>query len=272
MTIERAFDFITPPPARSLTKPRKSGLTMVIDAGLGMAAQRDLLETAGDYMDFAKFKTGQARLYREAHVLQKVRQYLASGVKPFIGGQFHEYVYAVHGASALPGFYAEAKRVGFTTIEISDNVVPLTPQQRRDQIRGAVDTGLEVFGEVGSKDNQTSAAELIDQAGVCFEAGATLVLVEAAELVTAGKPNQTMLDELTGHLDMKRVMIELPGPWIPEVRTCDIELLKKLLVLALGPDVNIANLSPDTVIDFEATRVGLGAAGPLDFAHGKKAA
>jgi phosphosulfolactate synthase len=267
MAIARAFDFIAAPPQRSLTKPRSSGLTMVIDQGLGMAAQRDLLETAGDYMDFAKFKTGQARLYREAHLLQKIQQYLASGVKPFIGGQFHEYVFAMHGASALPGFYAEARRVGFTTIEISDNIVALTAQQRRDQIRGAVDAGLEVFGEVGSKDNKTSAAELIDQAGVCFDAGATLVLVEAAELVTAGKPNQAMLDELTGHLDMKRVMIELPGPWIPEVRACDIELLKKLLVIALGPDVNIANLSPDTVIDFEATRVGLGAAGPLKFGH-----
>ena len=61
--------------------------------------------------------------------------------------------------------------------------------------------------------------------------------------------------------------MQLPGSWIPEVRACDIELLKKLLVIALGPDVNIANLSPDTVIDFEATRVGLGAAGPLKFGH-----
>jgi phosphosulfolactate synthase len=272
MTIARAFDFIRPPPKRSLTKPRSSGLTMVIDQGLGMAAQQDLLETAGDYMDLAKFKTGQARLYREAHLLQKVQRYLASGVKPFIGGQFHEYVFATYGASALPSFYAEAKRVGFTTIEISDNVVPLTAQQRRDQIRGAVDSGLDVFGEVGSKDNQTSAAELIDQAGDCFEAGATLVLVEAAELVTAGKPNQSMLDEITGHLDMKRVMIELPGPWIPDVRTCDIELLKKLLVAALGPDVNVANVMPDTVIDFESTRVGLGAAGPQNFVPGSRPA
>jgi phosphosulfolactate synthase len=271
MSITRAFDFITPPPTRSLTKPRKSGFTMVIDQGLGMGAQQDLLETAGDYMDFAKFKTGQARLYREAHLLRKVRQYLASGVKPFIGGQFHEYVFGVYGASKLPAFYAEAKRVGFTTIEISDNVVPLTAQQRRDQIRGAIDAGLEVFGEVGSKDNQTSAAELIDQAGDCFEAGATLVLVEAAELVTAGKPNQAMLDELTAHLDMKRVMIELPGPWIPDVRACDVELLKKLLVKALGPDVNVANVTHDTVIDFEATRVGLGAAGPQQLAAGKAA-
>src|ERR1700731_1694406 len=105
MSITRAFDFIAPPPARSLTKPRKSGLTMMIDQGLGMAAQRDLMETAGDYVDFAKFKTGQARLYREAHLVRKIQQYLSAGVKPFIGGQFHEYVFGVYGTSALPGFY-----------------------------------------------------------------------------------------------------------------------------------------------------------------------
>ena len=91
------------------------------------------------------------------------------------------------------------------------------------------------------------------------------MLVEAAELVVGGKPNMPMIDELRRHLDMKRVMIELPGPWIADVRTCDIEVLKKLLIKALGPDVNVANVTPDTVIDFEASRLGLGAAGPLHF-------
>jgi hypothetical protein len=35
--------------------------------------------------------------------------------------------------------------------------------------------------------------------------------------------------------------------------------------------VNVANVSPDTVIDFEATRVGLGAAGP-QIVHGNRPA
>jgi phosphosulfolactate synthase len=272
MTIVRPFDFITPPPQRSLTKPRTRGLTMVIDAGIGVAAHRDLLETAGDYIDFLKFKTGTSRLYREAHLRQKLEACREHGVKPFIGGQFHEYIFAVHGPAMLPKFYAEAKRTGFSTIEISDNTVPLTAQQRREQIRAAIDAGLEVFGEVGSKETHASAAELIDQASDCFEAGASLVLVEAAELVEAGQPNLPMLDELTRGLDMARVMIELPGPWIADVRSCDIEMLKKLLVKSLGPDVNVANVPPDTVIDFEATRVGLGAAGPMNIVPGNKPA
>ena len=115
------------------------------------------------------------------------------------------------------------------------------------------------------KDRRSTAAELIEQAGQSFAAGATLVLVEAAELVIDGQPNTVMLDDLSRQLDMARVMIELPGPWIPGVRTCDIEALKKLLVGTFGPDVNVANVSPDTVIDFEATRTGLGVAGPLDY-------
>ncbi|MGA7811025.1 phosphosulfolactate synthase, partial [Bradyrhizobium sp.] len=211
------------------------------------------------------FKTGTSRLYRQDHLRRKLDQCAEHRVRPFIGGQFHEYVFAVYGPTALAEFYREARRIGFATIEVSDNVVPLTLQQRRDQIRGAVDAGLEVFGEVGAKDRCSSAAELIEQANESFAAGATLVLVEAAELVIGGQPNTALLDDLTRQLDMARVMIELPGAWIPGVRSCDIEALKKLLVDAFGPDVNVANVSPDTVIDFEATRTGLGVAGPLGY-------
>ena len=238
---------------------------MMIDNGLPTGFHRDLLETAGDYIDLAKFKTGTSRLYRQDHLRRKLDAMRRARRQAVHRRPVSRICFAVYGASALEQFYREAQQVGFATIEVSDNVVPLTLQQRRDQIRAAVDSGLEVFGEVGAKDRRSTAAELIEQAGKSFEAGATLVLVEAAELVIDGQPNTAMLDDLTRQLDMARVMIELPGPWIPGVRTCDIEVLKKLLVGTFGPDVNVANVSPDTVIDFEATRTGLGVAGPLGY-------
>jgi phosphosulfolactate synthase len=58
-------------------------------------------------------------------------------------------------------------------------------------------------------------------------------------------------------------MIELPGPWIAEVRSCDIESMKKAVLREFGPDVNLANIDVRTIIDTEAARVGLGTAGPL---------
>ena len=82
------------------------------------------------------------------------------------------------------------------------------------------------------------------------------------ELVEKGKLIKKTIDLLTASLDMSRVMIELPGPWISDVRSCDIEDMKKALVNALGPDVNLANVPPASIIDTEATRTGLGTAGP----------
>jgi hypothetical protein len=43
-------------------KPRHSGLTMIVDAGMPLGQQADLLALAADYVDLAKIKTGTARL------------------------------------------------------------------------------------------------------------------------------------------------------------------------------------------------------------------
>jgi phosphosulfolactate synthase len=257
------FDFLPLPALRSAQKPRRRGLTMMIDQGLPCAYIEDLVATVGDYIDFTKIKSGTARLYPRSVLQRKIEIYKANNIMPFIGGQFHEYVLATEGAKATAQFYDEAKRLGFAAIEISDNVVPLTDRERRDHIRAACDSGLVVFGEVGGKDRRSEPEELLSQARICLAAGARLVLVEAAELLVEGRPDRQMLGAIYRGLDPEQVMIELPGPWIPGVRSCDIEVLKKLLVTEFGPDVNIANVSFDTVLDLEATRNGLGVAGPF---------
>lgn len=257
------FHFVPLPHSRSMAKPRQSGRTMVIDDGLPLAYARDLVALAGHYIDLAKIKTGTARLYPRNQLVQKLRLYKKNRIQPFLGGQFHEYVFAMQGEKALPRYYAESRALGFAAIEISDNTVPLTDAQRRGQIGAAVKAGLTVYGEVGSKETMSNPRLLIRQARVCFDAGAELVLVEAAELVEKGKLRRKTIDLLVKSLDMSRVMIELPGPWISDVRSCDIEDMKKALVQALGPDVNLANVPASSIIDTEATRTGLGTAGPL---------
>ena len=259
---KRPFAMVPLPAARSERKPRRTGLTMIVDAGLPLGQQADLMALAADYVDLAKIKTGSARLYPEKLLRQKLRAYRIHAVQPFLGGQFHEYVFATQGAGALARFYEEALRLGFAAIEISDNVVPLTSAERKKQIRAARAAGLTVYGEVGSKETASDPSVLVSQAEECFAAGAALVLVEAAELVSKGRPKRKRIRMLAENLDLRRVMIELPGPWIPEVRHCDVEALKKLLVEELGPDVNLANVSPADLIDLETTRVGLGVAGP----------
>jgi len=236
---------------------------MMIDDGLPPGVASDIVALGGDYIDLAKIKTGTARFYPRDLLVKKLRMYKKARIQPFLGGQFHEYVFATQGEKALPAYYAESRALGFEAIEISDNTVPLTDAQRRGQIRAAVRAGLTVYGEVGSKETMSNPRLLIGQARLCFDAGAALVLVEAAELVEKGKLRRKTLDLLVKSLDMSRVMIELPGPWISDVRSCDIEDMKKALVNAIGPDVNLANVPPNSIIDTEATRTGLGTAGLL---------
>ena len=257
------FHFVPLPRSRSTRKPRASGRTMMIDDGLPLGLAKDIVELSGDYIDLAKIKTGTARFYSRALLQKKLKLYKKHRIQPFLGGQFHEYVFATQGEKALAQYYVEARALGFQAIEISDNTVPLTDAQRRSQIRAAVKAGLIVYGEVGSKETMSNPKLLIGQARICFDAGAALVLVEAAELVEKGKLRKKTIDLLVKSLDMSRVMIELPGPWISDVRSCDIEDMKKALVQALGPDVNLANVPPSSIIDTEATRTGLGTAGPL---------
>jgi phosphosulfolactate synthase len=263
MTDTAPFSFVPIDSRRTTAKPRANGLTMVIDDGLPLGYVEDVLQMSGAYIDLAKIKTGTARLYPRPVLQEKLALYKSHKVQPFIGGQFHEYVFATLGEAVLPRFYDEALALGFEAIEISDNTVPLTPEQRKTQIATATRAGLRVYGEVGSKETLSDPGLLIRQAHDCLEAGSVLVLVEAAELVENGRVRAGSLEAIRASLPLEKVMIELPGPWIRDVRSCDIEDLKKFILSEFGPDANLANVSITTIMDTEAARVGLGTAGPL---------
>ena len=144
--------------------------------------------------------------------------YKAYGVRPFIGGQFLEYVVATMGMDGAAPFFEEAARVGFEVIEVSDNTVPLTSAQRRELIQGAIRHGLGVFGEGGSKGAAPHAEVLVRQAQESFEAGAELVLVEAAELVENGQPNWALIEALREALELSRTLFELPHNATPRAQ------------------------------------------------------
>lgn len=258
----QAFSMIPLPPERSTTKPRSKGLTMMMDWGMPMREQEDLLRLIAPYVDVAKFVVGTARLYEEDYLRKKIGIYEDHQVEPFLGGQFLEFVFGTQGMEGVKPYCEEAKRLGIGAIEVSDNVIPLSSEDRRELIRIAVDSGLHVHGEVGSKHDETTAETLIEQANECFEAGADVVLVEAAELVESGEPNKPLIQALAAGLDVTKVYFELPGAWIKGTTTTEVIYLKKFLIDEFGPDVNIANVLAGNVFETEALRSHLSFAGP----------
>ncbi|MEK9752081.1 MAG: phosphosulfolactate synthase [Rhodospirillaceae bacterium] len=258
---------MVPLPAARSKKPRKRGMTMMMDWGLAYRRAEDYMEVLAPYVDLVKFVVGTSRLYPEDYLRRKLDLYKQNDVMPFLGGQFAEYVYATQGWDGMKPFFAEAKRLGFDALEISDNCVPLNDQERARMIGMAIDSDLEVHGEVGSKVEMQSADELIQQARVCFAAGADIVLVEGAELVANGKPNVDMLRKLRAELDLEKTLFELTGPWIKGETQSTVHQLKRFLLEEFGPDINLANVMPDDVLETEALRVGLSVTGPATHSH-----
>lgn len=259
---EIPFEMVDLPAARSTVKPRKTGITMMMDWGLPMQHLEDVLQFCGRYVDLGKIVAGTARLYDTATLQNKLDLYRRYDVAPFLGGQFLEFVYGTQGWDGVEPYCKEARRLGFDAIEVSDNCVPLNDQERHRMIRTAVDRGLAVHGEVGSKETMQDAGELIAQAKVCFEAGCDEVLIEAAELMEKGEIKHDLLQAIRDGLDMEKVLFELPGYWIKGIATHDVFEMQKALVLAFGPDVNVANVQPDAVFGLEALRCGLSVVGP----------
>jgi phosphosulfolactate synthase len=256
------FGMIPIPAERSATKPRRTGLTMMMDWGIPIGALDDWLGLIARYTDLAKLVVGTARLYDDDYLRQKIDLYKSYEVSPFLGGQFLEYVYSTQGFDGVGPFCDEAVRVGVVAVEVSDNVVPLSEEERRRLISMVADAGLEVHGEVGSKKTGTDGAELISQAEQCLDAGASIVLVEGAELLADHGPNTGLIEQLNRGLDPETVMYELVGPWIRGTSWSDVYALKVFLVDTFGPDVNLANVMPDAIWETEALRCGLSTPGP----------
>lgn len=256
------FDHIPLPATRSTDKPRRTGLTMMIDMGTGPAFLDDHLRVVGPYIDIAKIFVGSARLYDETVLMEKKAIYAGHAVELFIGGQFLEYVFYHFGWSGVEPYLDEVARLGVRAIEVSDNCIDLTEEDRVRLIRMGIDAGLEVHGEVGSKETKADAARLIDQGRRCLSAGCELILFEAAELVRDGAVDMPLIDGLYAEFEPDQVMFELPGPWITHVTLNDVYEMQKHLIGALGPDVNLGNVMPDTVFSLEALRCGIGIAGP----------
>jgi phosphosulfolactate synthase len=259
-----AFPMIAIPPERSVTKPRKSGLTMIVDWGLPPRGQEDLLDMSGHFIDLAKIAVGSVRVYEERQLREKLEIYRHHGVRSFIGGGIIERLFALDGPDALPPFFAEARRVGFDVVEISDNYITLDRDERFRQIRLALDAGLAVFGEIGSKHGHTGADFLIDQANDCFAAGAEMVIVEGYELVEDGRPKSAFIAQLQSKLDFSRALFELPGPWISGINPAEVNDLKKFLLAQFGPDVSIGNVLPEDAFETEMSRQGMGVVQPTE--------
>lgn len=237
-------------------KPRPCRVTMMIDWGVPLGAQQDVLRLAGAYVDLAKIAVGLSRLMARPYLEEKISLYQAYRLEPFPGGMFLEYAY-YHGKAEA---YLRATRdLGYKYVEISDNAIRFPGNTKYALIRQAVEEyGLTVLGEVGSKHETTTPARLVTDTRRCLDAGSWKVFVEAAEFFVNGEFRADLSHAIAADLPLERMIVELPGKWIRNIHLHQIHRLMVQLIDSLGPDVNIGNVEPEDVLVLESLRQGIG--------------
>jgi len=239
-------DFLTLP--KRSRKPRTTGITHVLDKGLGPTQVQDLLTVAADSIDIVKFGWGTAAVTNDLGA--KIAAYQERGVPVCLGGTLLEVVLT---QGKLDEYARWAKSLGIDHLEVSDGTIALDHDEKLSIIRRLA-KDFTVLSEVGSKSEDVIFApkrwvQMIEKE---LEAGAWKVVTEGRESGTVGvyhadgAVKEGLIDEIRDAIDPDQLVFEAPG------KKQQVWFIKHF-----GTDVNLGNIAPEEVISVETLRLGL---------------
>lgn len=234
-------------------RPRAVGLTCVLDKGLGPAAAADHIAVAGEWIDVVKLGWATARLTAEPALRQKIALYRQAGIAVSTGGTFLE---IAHAQDRVEPYLAAAGELGFSMIEVSNGVHPMSEDDKLGLIARARAAGFVVWSEVGRKDADEDARISLDERLGAIErelaAGAAKVILEARESGTvgiydrSGKPATELIHRVVERTGRERLVFEAPRK--------DQQLW---MIRELGREVNLGNVPPEEALPLATLRTGL---------------
>jgi phosphosulfolactate synthase len=229
-------------------KPRKYGITMIMDKGLSLEEARNLLSAAGPHIDFIKLGFGTA--YVTPNLRQKIELYQSAGIPVYFGGTLFE---AFLIRNQFNDYIDLCKDFQVSYMEVSDGSITIPHTEKCGYIEKLTKHGT-VLSEVGSKDaaNIMPPYKWIEQMSSELDAGASYVIAEAREAGNvglyrdSGEVRQGLVNEILTRIPAEKIHWEAPQKG------------QQLYFLELvGCNANLGNIAPSEIIPLEAMRIGL---------------
>jgi phosphosulfolactate synthase len=229
-------------------RPRKLGITMVMDKGLSLREAEDLMDVSGHLIDYIKLGFGTSLF--TARVKEKVALYRQAGMKVYTGGTLFE-AYLLR--NQVDDYLRWIDHLGCDTIEVSDGSMEIDHDEKCGYISD-FSRNYCVLSEVGSKDASVHIEDAVwvDMTMKEISAGSALVIAEARESGTvgiyddSGKANTSLIDAIMSAAGPERIMWEAP-----------MKSQQAWFINTLGAEVNLGNIAPNEVISLETLRTGL---------------
>lgn len=234
-------------PQRS-SKPRESGLTMVMDKGLSLRGAEDLIESGDHLIDMVKLGFGTSVVSNKLQ--EKIKLYQNAGITVYLGGTLFE-AFLVRGQ--FDDYRKLLLKLGIDTAEVSDGSIDLKHDTKCELIREMA-KDFRTLSEVGSKEagiiirpnkwKKMMKTEL--------EAGSWKVIAEARESGNVGiyRPNGSahvsLISKILDVIPKDSILWEAPQ-----------KAQQVWFINQLGANVNLGNIAPNEVIPLETLRLGV---------------
>jgi phosphosulfolactate synthase len=238
---------LTQMPSRN-AKPRKEGVTMVMDKGLSLEEAKLFVENAVPHVDMIKLGFGTA--YVTPKLREKIEVYQQAGIPVYFGGTLFE---AFLIRNQFNDYISLCKDYNVSYIEISDGSITIPHAEKCGYIE-KVSAYSTVLSEVGSKDaaHIIPPYKWIELMSAELSAGATYVIAEAREAGNvgiyrgSGEVREGLVQEILTQIPGEKILWEAPQ-----------KVQQLYFIELLGANVNLGNIAPSEIIALEAMRVGL---------------
>ncbi len=229
-------------------KPRKEGRTYVIDKLQGL--DKENFEALAPFVDAVKIYGVLPLILPEPVLQRKIKFYQDLGVKVSTGSTISEYMVA---ENAFDKFVAAAATIGFDIIEIGENSLDLTFEQKKKITDAILAKNLEFQWKVGKKDprHQLSIDTVTAKVEEAVKLGSDKVVLEANEGVNVGIYDEkgaikwNFVGALTAKFPPNTFIFEAP-----------LEHQQSALIAEFGQRVNLAEIHVDAVSSIESQRRG----------------
>lgn len=230
------------------TKPRESGLTMVMDKGLSLRQVEDFIDVSAAHTDIVKLGFGTSSV--TPRLKEKLKLYRDAGLPVYFGGTLFE-------AFVIRGQFEDYKRLlnkyEITHCEVSDGSIEISQDEKCGYIRSLAKDFV-VLSEVGSKDDEKIIPpyKWIGMMQAEQQAGVWKIIAESRESGTvgifrkSGEVRSGLVEEILTKIPQEMILWEAP---LKEQQVWFIQLY--------GNNVNLGNIAPNQVIPLETLRLGL---------------
>ncbi len=229
-------------------KPRKKGLTMVMDKGLSMQEAENLCDSSGHLIDYLKLGFGTSLVSK--NVKEKIKLFQQNNIRPYFGGTLFE-AFVVR--NMYDDFRKYVSSYNVDLIEVSDGSMHMEHDVKCEYIR-KLSKDFTVISEVGTKDAGIIIApnKWIKMMKNELAAGSINVIAEAREsgnvgiFKSNGNAHVVLINKILENVPENSILWEAPN-----------KAQQVWFVKLLGADVNLGNIAPNEVISLETIRLGL---------------